>query len=144
MGIGDDKFDDNRDDSCFLNHHRYNAETSSSCLVTNSAWSWQCGGSSFGSSWTWPRSPLASHRFFIGNDQESAGNTGLLEDPIFAKSVVGQAKMSSVTRRRDGSICNPLLASSARLPAGQLGGGWLHLPIYDKTNGDGLRVNGVT
>ena len=38
----DDNFD-NRDDNCCLNHHRYNAETSSSCLVTYSACSWQSG-----------------------------------------------------------------------------------------------------
>jgi hypothetical protein len=36
--------DDNSDDSCSLNHDRYNAETAPSCLVTASARSWQSGG----------------------------------------------------------------------------------------------------
>jgi hypothetical protein len=42
-GSADDDFDDNRDDRCSLNHHRYNPEVSSSCLVTNPACSWRCG-----------------------------------------------------------------------------------------------------
>jgi hypothetical protein len=36
--------DDNSDDSCSLNHDRYNAEAAPSCLVTASAHSWQSGG----------------------------------------------------------------------------------------------------
>jgi len=36
--------DDNSDDSCSLNHDRYNAETAPSCLVTASARYWQSGG----------------------------------------------------------------------------------------------------
>ncbi len=38
-------FDDNADDSCCLNDVPYTTTCDLSCLVTDSARSWQCGGS---------------------------------------------------------------------------------------------------
>src|SRR5271166_989083 len=45
--LADDNFDDNHDDNRSQDHYRYRVETSASCLVTRSAWSWQCGGQVF-------------------------------------------------------------------------------------------------
>ena len=75
--------DDNSDDSCSLNHDRYNAETAPSCLVTASARSWQSGGRGSAAvaaavSWWNGYRRAGGHRLFTANDPEPTGIARLL------------------------------------------------------------------
>ncbi|MDT5083069.1 MAG: hypothetical protein QOJ61_112 [Mycobacterium sp.] len=70
--------DDNSDDSCSLIHDRYNAETAASCLVANSACSWQSGGQgravmAAAVSWWNGYRRAGGHRLFTANDREPTG-----------------------------------------------------------------------